>query len=283
MLNRLRNLWQYCLPQQLLSSFMGSLATLSKPAWLKNTFIKWFIQHYKVDLSESVETDHTAFPHFQAFFTRALQPTVRDLTPRPQQLISPVDGFISQWGRLDQNRLLQAKGQHYTLETLLANDPIAPAFKGGEFMTLYLAPSNYHRVHMPIEGKLKKMLYVPGRLFSVNPSSTQGIPNLFARNERLICLFDTPTGSFAVIFVGAMIVGGISTTFQDSPQIKRSKGIKTWYYNLPCPLQQGQELGYFSLGSTVILLSTPNSLTWDKNLALDAVVQLGQPLATTVV
>ena len=214
MLDKLFVLSQYVTPQLAVSRLAGRLADSESTPALKNRVIKWFIGRYGVNMSEAAEPDFTAYPTFNAFFTRALKPGARTIDPAPETLTSPVDGAISQIGQISTDRVFQAKGQSFSLTELLGgDDERAEPFREGEFATIYLSPKDYHRIHMPMAGTLKEMVYVPGKLFSVNPVTAENVPNLFARNERVACLFDTEAGPMAMVLVGAMIVGSVETTW----------------------------------------------------------------------
>lgn len=242
-------LLQYPLPHHGLSRLVGMFAECRIP-WLKNALIKAFIQRFKVDMSEALEPDPTAYVTFNDFFTRALK---ADARPIDEGIANPADGTLSQYGELRAGQLVQAKGHTFSAQTLLGGDAeLAEEFLGGSFATVYLSPSNYHRVHMPITGTLREMIYVPGRIFSVNEATAKNVPNLFARNERLVCIFDTARGPFAMVLVGAMIVAAIETVWAgqitplaDTPQRTR--------FDTPITLEKGVEMGRFKLGSTVVM------------------------------
>lgn len=258
-------LLQYGCPQQALSRFAGWVSRIQLP-WFKNWVIKRFIRKYQVDLSLALIEQPEAYLHFNDFFTRQLKPSVRPITSGQSDLASPVDGTISQIGRIEQDTLLQAKGFHFSLAALLGGAPtLAKEFQQGYFATIYLAPKDYHRIHMPFPGKLRQTIYIPGKLFSVNQLTTQSVPNLFSRNERLVCIFDTAAGPMAVILVGAMLVSGISTA---------------WDQNHPdnIQLQRGDQLGHFNMGSTVILLFANNRIAWDALMQENSTVKMGQKM-----
>jgi phosphatidylserine decarboxylase len=268
---------QYLLPQFLLTRFAGWMATRTTPA-LKNWLISDFIRRYQVDLSIAASDNLDDYPCFNAFFTRALKSTARPINSDPDVLVNPVDGCISQIGRLDKNTLLQAKGMNYTLEALLGRPAGTPtAFENGFFATFYLSPKDYHRVHLPFEGKLVQTTYIPGKLFSVNKLASEKIPQLFARNERLVCLFETEAGPMAVIFIGAMLVGKIQTVWG---LIERSKQITTRHYsdaeNVHLP--KGAEVGRFLMGSSVIVLFGKDKIQWLPGLQAQNEVKMGQAL-----
>jgi len=274
--NQLKVFWQYCLPQQGLSRLAGALAN-SEKIWLKNFLIQKFIARYQVDMQEARETNPEAYISFNAFFTRALRSECRPLAQEKASLISPVDGALSEFGHLKQDSLLQAKNHSYRLTELLAQDAQnCQDFLRGSFATFYLAPRDYHRIHLPVDAILEKITYVPGRLFSVNPLTAATVPQLFARNERAILYFNTAFGKMALVLVGAMIVASIVTRF--TGLISRSRSIQTWNYG-NFPLKKGEEVGHFQLGSTVILLFEADKLVWKPGLGVGARVQMGQAIA----
>lgn len=250
---------QTILPQHWLSRFAGCLANSETP-WLKNYLIHWFVKNYPINLNEAEITTPEAYTSFNHFFTRALKPGARTLIQNSQQIVSPVDGCFAEVGQLAAKQLIQAKGMVYDLDSLFAQEADAALFENGHYATLYLAPHDYHRVHMPVDGRLTRSIYIPGRLFSVNRMTTDLIPNLYARNERLITLFETSLGPMAVIFVGALIVGSMQTVWMDTPLRAHHKQVDAAPQNIT--LKKGEELGRFSLGSTVILLFGQDKLTW---------------------
>ncbi|MFT5722236.1 MAG: phosphatidylserine decarboxylase [Motiliproteus sp.] len=279
---RLFALLQYLLPQHRLSRLVGWLAD-SRIGWIKNSFILLFQRCYAVNMTDALEEQPTAYPSFNAFFTRALKPDARPIDPDPALLVSPADGAISQLGKIDFERIFQAKGHSYSLTSLLGGDQDrALPFVNGQFATIYLAPKDYHRVHMPIEGRLLEMVYIPGDLFSVNNATASEVPNLFARNERLVAIFETAAGPMAMVLVGAMIVAGIETVWsgQVTPALRT---ITTRRYDdlppAPVILAKGAEMGRFKLGSTVILLFGNKRIDWLKHYHSGNNTRLGQPLA----
>jgi phosphatidylserine decarboxylase len=244
-------LMQYCLPHHLCSRIVGKFIQVRYTP-VKNALLRWFIKRYHVDLAEAEIERYQDYPCFNAFFTRALKKSARPMSKAA--LISPADGLVSAIGKINDTRLFQAKGRDYTLNDLLANDPAQiKALTNGQFATIYLSPKDYHCVHMPKTGKLVKTTYVPGRLFSVNAITAKYVPHLFARNERLICEFETDDGMLVVIFVGAMIVAGIETVFGGIVAPSNLNGIQTQTYD-KLAFEQGDKLGHFFLGSTVIVL-----------------------------
>jgi len=273
-------LLQYLLPQHGLSRLVGRLAR--SYSWRK-LFIGVFIRHYQVDLSEAVVQNPADFSNFNDFFTRALKPDSRPLATEPDGILCPADGAISQIGNIDEDRLLQAKGQYYSVSDLLGGDSAsADLFVNGTFATVYLSPRDYHRVHMPVTGELVKTIYVPGALFSVNQATTARVPGLFARNERLVCLFETDYGPMAIVLVGAMIVAGIDTVWSGAvapgPEPRQLSEHSFNHNQQPIKLQKGAEMGRFRLGSTAIVLFARDKVTFLESLHADAGVRMGQLL-----
>lgn len=278
-MDKLFILFQRLVPQHALSRLVGRLAAARGPRWLVVRIIRAFAAHYKVDLDEAERPFPEAFESFNAFFTRALKPGMRPLCA--SGIACPADGAISECGDLDGDRLLQAKGRSYTLSALLADDERAKSFVGGSFVTVYLSPRDYHRVHMPLDGQLAASAYVPGDLFSVNGTTARMVENLFARNERHVSYFDTPRGPMAMVLVGALIVAGIETVW-DEQIAPRPRRIERWdHVNPPSPvlLQRGEEMGRFLLGSTVILLFPRGAAAWNEELVAGAPVRMGQQLS----
>jgi phosphatidylserine decarboxylase len=269
---------QYLLPQHALSRLVFA-ATRVRTPWFKNLLTRGFLNLFTVDMSEAAEADPYRYGSFNEFFTRALRPGARAIDADPQVVASPVDGAVSECGAIEQNRLLQAKGRQYSLADLLAGQAWADRFEGGTFATVYLAPFNYHRIHMPVRGTLRETVHVPGRLFSVNAVTAQWVPRLFARNERVLTLFDTDFGRFALILVGALNVGSMTTVWAGdiTPAARRA------VTRIPSPattLEKGAELGRFNMGSTVILLFEPGRVCWHPRLCPGVPVQLGQAIGT---
>ena len=268
---------QYVLPQHGLSRLVLR-ATRVRTRWFKNLVTRMFLGLFSVDMSEALEPDPYRYGSFNEFFTRALRPEARPIAADPRAIASPVDGAVSECGRIEDERLMQAKGRHYTLDDLLAGQPWAKRFAGGAFATVYLAPFNYHRIHMAVRGTLLDTVYVPGRLFSVNAVTAQLVPRLFARNERVLTLFDTDFGRFALVLVGALNVGSIATVWAGdiAPAARRL------VTHIPgsAVLEKGAELGRFNMGSTVILLFEPGRARWHPLLRAGSVVQLGQTIGT---
>jgi len=266
---------QYCCPQHKLSRFMGWLAEC-RLKWFKNWAIKRFIRKKHVNLSEALSENLDDYPNFNSFFTRQLKPEVRPVAPGAMTLSSPADGCISQIGQINNDVILQAKNFNYTTTSLLGGaETLAQTFENGRFATIYLAPKDYHRVHMPISGKLLETTYIPGKLFSVNQITTQTVPHLFSRNERLVCLFETSVGPVAIILVGAMLVGHIETVWgMQHP----NNEITTKHYPDGVVLERGAELGLFKMGSTVIMLFPEGGAEWLAALQENSTVKVGEEI-----
>jgi len=274
--DRLAVLPQYLLPKRQVTRWAGSVAT-SRAAWTRR-LIPLFIARYGVDMTEAVDPDPLHYATFNDFFTRALHPDSRPIAATP--FISPVDGEVVQCGRIEGDQLLQAKGHRYSVCSLLAGEAaLAESFQDGTAVTLYLSPRDYHRIHMPCDGRLLGMTYVPGSLFSVNPATVRGIPGLFARNERVICVFDAATGPFVMTLIGATIVGGIATTWHGSVNPQRNGDIRKWRYtDDPVELRRGEEMGRFFVGSTVVMLFTAGTLRLRTDWTPRRRVRLGEPM-----
>ena len=284
MLDRIKLGLNNLLPKQALTELAGWGAS-KRGGWLTKAVIDAFVWFYKVDMHEAQKPDTASYRTFNDFFVRPLRDDARPLNTDPNQLILPADGAISQLGRIEGEQIFQAKGHTYSLEALLAGQAaMVDLFRDGEFVTTYLAPRDYHRVHMPCNGILREMIYVPGDLYSVNPLTAQNIPNLFARNERVICLFDTEFGPLAQILVGATIVGSIETVWAGTVTPPREGVIKRWSWpgadeEGAVVLLKGQEMGRFKLGSTVINLFAAGKVQLDPRLAAESKTRLGEPLA----
>ena len=272
---------QYIIPKHSLTTFAGFMANVKKTA-IKNYLIKDFIKKYQVDMSEALQENPEQYASFNDFFIRHLKPDARPIAPA--DIVSPVDGYVSEIGRITAGKLIQAKGRDYTVQKLLALEPAQNTqFDHGLFATLYLSPKDYHRVHMPLEATVKEMTYVPGKLFSVQPTTARVIPQLFARNERLVVLFDTLIGPMAMVLVGATIVGGIGTSWHGD--IIRQRTPRHFDYSeshdMNSILKKAQEMGYFKLGSTVIVLfAEGHRLSWNEALKAGDRIRLGQALAS---
>ena len=271
--------FQHLVPQHLLSRCTGWLAELRQPVWLKDWVIRQFIRPFDVDMVEAQEPDPRRYGNFNEFFTRALREGARPI--QDADVVCPADGAISQMGSIQENLLFQAKGRYFTIEELLGDDQERAAwFNDGQFATIYLSPRDYHRVHMPVAGRLTATTYIPGKLFSVNGTTADNVDRLFARNERLVCYFQTSAGPMVMILVGAMVVAGIETVWsgQVAPPPKTPTGVD--YTKLPEPVElaKGEEMGRFKLGSTVILLFPKGALSWDSHYAAGVSTRLGESL-----
>jgi len=272
---------QYVLPQHWLTRLVHAL-TRSRVRLLKNALIEGFVGSFRPDMSDAEQRDPLQFESFNAFFTRALAPGARPADPDPRALVSPVDGTVSQIGHLDGSYLLQAKGHAYTLEALLgAEADWAATFRGGRFATLYLAPFNYHRIHMPLAGTLRAAWYLPGALFSVNATTAASVPGLFARNERIACVFEDGPLSFALVLVGALFVGSMTTVWHGdvTPRDPRRRAVLRISTTAAATLPKGAELGRFNMGSTVIVLLPPGAGEWLPALGPGSTIRVGQTLA----
>jgi phosphatidylserine decarboxylase len=267
---------QYILPQHGLSRLVLA-ATRVRTPWFKNLLTRGFLRLFPIDMRDAAEPDPYRYGSFNEFFTRALKAGARPSDADPAKIASPVDGAVSECGGIVLDRLLQAKGRHYALDDLLAGQPWAAHFAGGSFATIYLAPFNYHRIHMPVRGTLMDTVYVPGRLFSVNSVTALMVPRLFARNERVLTLFDTAFGHIALIMVGALNVGSMSTAWAGdiTPAARRAV---TRISSPPVTLEKGAELGCFNMGSTVILLFEPLKVGWQPELRAGSLVKVGQTI-----
>jgi phosphatidylserine decarboxylase len=275
---------QYVLPKHALTRVIYSIAR-SESRWVKNTFLRIFLRGYTLNMAEAVQPDPFAYRSFNDFFTRALRPDARPIDADRNVIVSPVDGTVSQCGPIEDDLLLQAKGHRYSLHDLLAGDAEAvEAYRGGSFACIYLAPYNYHRIHMPYAGTARGNLYVPGALFSVNAATVRGVPRVFARNERLICEFATPLGRMAVILVGAMFVGSIETVHcgEVNPPPRGRKTPVRIATGIGREFAKGEELGRFNMGSTVVLLFERKRIDWDRSLVAEAKVQLGRAIGRAV-
>lgn len=279
LLDRLSTNLLRILPQHLLAAGMYHLAR-SETRWLKKLLIEKISKRYGVDMSEAANPDLDTYPSFNAFFTRELKEGARPIAPNA--ILSPADGKVSQIGAIEGNSLLQAKGHNFDLTALLAGDKhAAQSFENGLFATVYLSPKDYHRVHIPFAGKLTSMVFVPGDLFSVSEATTQLVPGLFARNERVICHFDTDLGPMAVILVGAIFVGSMQTVWHGEVRGERGQPIKWTYQGDRQPVfNAGDEIGRFNMGSTVIVLLPANAATWSAEVTAGSVVRMGQAIAT---
>ena len=269
---------QYVLPKRMLTECMGALAR-SRGGAATTAAIRWFVRRYGVNMSEAQQSDVAAYASFNDFFTRALREGARPL--EAAELVCPVDGAISQFGPIHGDQIFQAKGHSYSTRALVGGDAgLASEFEGGSFATLYLSPRDYHRIHMPCAGRLRQMIHVPGDLFSVNPRTARGVPGLFARNERVVCVFDGAHGPFAMVLVGATIVGSMATVWHGVVNPPRPGRVREWHYrDEPVSLDQGAEMGRFLLGSTVVLLFPAPSLQFNPQWQPGGAIRMGQMMA----
>jgi phosphatidylserine decarboxylase len=281
MSNRLAVMPQYLLPKRVLTVLAGQFANLSGGA-LTHAVIRKFVAHYRVDMTEAAEPDITRYATFNEFFTRPLREGVRPIAPAP--FVCPVDAAISQFGPIEHDQIFQAKGHSYSTRALVGGDQaLARRFDHGHFATLYLAPRDYHRIHMPCDARLERMIYIPGELFSVNPLTARHVPGLFARNERVVCVFETPFGPFINVLVGATIVGSIATVWHGTVNPPRTRDMREWRYGeRDVVLAKGAEMGRFLLGSTVVMLFPKNVLTFVPDWAPSRAVRLGEAMATAL-
>ena len=279
--DRLAVLPQYLMPKGMLTRVAGRVARGRRGA-ATTRLIRWFVRRYGVDMSEAAEPDVAAYASFNDFFTRALRPDARPLAQA--DLVCPVDGAISQFGRIRGNQIFQAKGHDYSTPALLGGDAgLAAQFDDGHFATLYLSPKDYHRIHMPCAGSLRRMVHVPGELFSVNPTTARGVPGLFARNERVVCVFEGAAGPFVLVLVGATIVGSMATVWHGVVNPPRPGRVREWRYDADdaaaVELAQGAEMGRFLLGSTVVLLFPPGGLAFNPAWMPGGAVRMGEMMA----
>lgn len=273
---------QYILPKHVISRLVGKLAS-AEAGGLTTWLIKIFIKHFKVNMEEAMYSQPEDYRTFNAFFTRPLKPGVRPIEEDPATLCHSVDGTVSQFGDIVGEDLIQAKGHKFTLSALLGGTPdLAAHFKGGKFATIYLSPKDYHRIHMPIEGTLTDMVYVPGELFSVNPLTAENVPGLFARNERVVTMFDTEVGKIAIVLVGATIVASIDTVWAGTVTPPAGKHVTHWRYDASgddsITIGKGEELGQFKLGSTIVVCFEPGKVEF-ADLATEQITRLGEPFA----
>ncbi len=278
MSDRLAVLPQYLLPKQLLTMIAGRFAS-ARAGSLTTSAIRRFVARYGVDMSEAADPDIASYATFNDFFTRALRPGARPLAPAA--VICPVDGAVSQLGTIEHDQIFQAKGHRYSTTALLGGDAaLAEQYRDGSFATIYLSPRDYHRIHMPCPGRLLRMVHVPGSLFSVNPLTARGVPGLFARNERVVCHFQTPLGPMALVLVGATIVGSMATVWHGQVNPPRTGKLRSWDYSTqPITLDQGEEMGRFMLGSTVVLLFQRGAVQFEPGWEALRPTRLGEAMA----
>lgn len=279
MFDRLAVLPQYLLPKQALTLLAGRIARAQGGA-LTTRLITWFVRRYQVNMIEALNPDVASYASFNDFFTRPLKPGARPLAQAA--LICPVDGAISQFGPIDGQQIFQAKGHQYSCSALVGGDAaLAAQFDNGHFATLYLSPRDYHRIHMPCDGRLLRMIYVPGDLFSVNPTTARGVPGLFARNERVVCVFEGASGPFVLVLVGATIVGSMATVWHGAINNPRAGRLCEWHYeDQSIVLKQGEEMGRFLLGSTVVMLFPKGPLEFNPAWAAAKPIRLGELMAS---
>ncbi|WP_438970012.1 archaetidylserine decarboxylase [Methylophaga sp.] len=278
--DRLLTVPQYMIPQHTLSVLMHKL-TQSQVSWFKNLFIRFISWKFKVDISEAASPNLADYPSFNAFFTRKLKDGIRPVANGDDVVVSPVDGAISQLGKVHQGRIIQAKGRDYSVMELLGgNQEQAALYESGQFATIYLSPKDYHRIHMPVTGTLSEMRYVPGKLFSVNPRTARAVPELFARNERVVCQFDTAFGPLIMVLVGAIFVGSMETVWSGQITPPYGKKIQDWKYSGEQAIQikKGDEMGRFNMGSTVVMLLPPALREFDNHWHAQDEIKLGQAM-----
>lgn len=270
---------QYLLPKKALTSF-GGLVAGARGGAATTALIRWFVGKYQVNMAEAANPDITSYASFNEFFTRPLKPGVRPLADA--DYICPVDGAISQFGPIEADQIFQAKGHHYSTTALVGGDAtLAAQFANGGFATIYLSPRDYHRIHMPCDGTLSRMIYVPGDLFSVNPTTARGVPGLFARNERVVCVFETARGPMVLALVGATIVGSMATVWHGVVNPPRLAQVTEWHYDDgTVTLRKGEEMGRFLLGSTVVMLFPKDVLQFNPDWQAAAPVRLGEAMSS---
>ncbi len=270
---------QFLLPHHLVSRLAGTVAE-SELSFVKKPMMRFFLNRFGIDLSEAIHEDIDGYRNFNDFFTRALKPDIRPIEGEKADWISPVDAEVSQFGTLHEGQIIQAKGKSYSLTDLLGGDHLTSEhYNGGEFATLYLSPKDYHRIHMPLDARLIKTTFIPGRLFSVNPLTASHVSNLFARNERLVCEFDSEQGRFIMVLVGAMVVASIETSWAGIVAPFQRKIQQQLFNSQSISFKKGEEMGRFRLGSTVIMIHEPGQLNWNSRMAVESKVTLGQQLS----
>ena len=282
MTDRFAVLPQYLIPKQALTAFAGYVAG-RKRGWVTTEIIRRFVAKYQVNMDEALNSDIASYLTFNDFFTRALKPGARPLADA--ELVCPVDGAISQFGAIEHDQIFQAKGHRYSTTALVGGDAVLAAqYQNGSFATLYLSPKDYHRIHMPCDGRLTRMIHVPGELFSVNPITARGVPGLFARNERVVCAFESSRGPFVLILVGATIVGSMATVWHGVVNSQRRTAVREWHYpeasKPDVALKRGEEMGRFLLGSTVVMLFPKGPLRFNPDWAPGRSIRLGEVMAS---
>ncbi|MBN8443792.1 MAG: phosphatidylserine decarboxylase [Thauera sp.] len=281
MSDRLAVLPQYLLPKQALTVLAGKLAG-ARAGGLTTAVIRWFVGRYGVNMDEAANPDVASYPTFNDFFTRPLRAGARPLADA--DLICPVDGAISQFGAIEREQIFQAKGHAYSTTALVGGDAeLGARFANGAFATLYLSPRDYHRIHMPCAGRLRRMIYVPGELFSVNPTTARGVPGLFARNERVVCVFESDVGPFVLVLVGATIVGSMATVWHGVVNPPRTPNVRDWVYeDGQVVLKKGDEMGRFLLGSTVVMLFPQGRLRFNRDWAPARAIRMGEAMGSAL-
>ena len=278
--DRLAVLPQYLLPKQALTALAGKLAS-AQAGNLTSSVIRWFVRRYNVNMAEAANPDITSYKSFNEFFTRPLKADARPFADA--DFLCPVDGAISQFGPIEQDQIFQAKGHNYSTTALVGGDhELAAQFENGSFATLYLSPRDYHRIHMPCDGKLTRMIYVPGELFSVNPTTARGVPGLFARNERVVCVFESAFGPFVLTLVGATIVGSMATVWHGQVNPPRLPDVHEWRYkdDVTVNLKKGAEMGRFLLGSTVVMLFPKDTIAFNPEWSPTRAIRMGETMGT---
>lgn len=274
-------LLQHCLPKQALTEF-GALIANARAGRYTTGLIRWFVKKYGVNMAEALDPDVAHYASFNEFFIRPLKPDARPLAP--SDFVCPVDGAISQFGTIERDQIFQAKGHAFSTADLVGgNAALAALFQNGSFANIYLSPKDYHRIHMPCDGRLTRMIYIPGKLFSVNPVTAQGVPNLFARNERVVCVFESEHGPFVLTLVGATIVGSMATVWHGVVNPPRTSQVREWQYaDQDIRLKKGEEMGRFLLGSTVVMLFPAQTLSFNPDWRPAGAVRLGTAMASLV-
>lgn len=281
MSDRAKVLLQYLMPKQALTNLAGAVAGARAGA-VTTRLIRWFVGHYRVDMTEAANPDIASYKSFNDFFTRPLKPGARPVSNAA--FVCPVDGAISQLGAIDDHHIVQAKGHRFTTTELVGGDrTLAAQFRDGSFANLYLSPKDYHRLHMPCDGRLVRMIHVPGALFSVNPTTARGVPNLFARNERVVCVFASPDhGPFVMVLVGATIVGSMATVWHGVVNARRTGKVSEWSYpDQVIDLKKGDEMGRFLLGSTIVMLFRADTVVFNEAWAAERAVRLGEAMGSS--
>lgn len=281
MSDRLAVLPQYFLPKYLLTAFAGLVAN-DRGGKRTTRLINWFVRKYNVNMQEAANPDTASYASFNEFFTRPLRADARPISSA--KYVCPVDGAISEFGNIAAGQIFQAKGHYFSTTALVGGDAsLAEKYHDGQFANIYLSPRDYHRIHMPCDGRLTRMIYVPGELFSVNPTTARGVPGLFARNERVVCVFDSAYGEFVLVLVGATIVGSMQTAWHGIVNPPRSKNVREWHYaDQHIHLKKGEEMGRFLLGSTVVMLFGKDSMQFNQDWHAAGAVRLGEPMGTAI-